>query len=66
MIVKDLSNRFFTVVRKGKPALVLSGLAEVVIWITEDGRIAKLEVELLKPYAVDNKYVEEFFSLINA
>lgn len=66
MIVKDLSNRFFIVIRKGKPALVLSGLAEVVIWITEDGRIAKLEVELLKPYAVDNKYVEEFFSLINA
>lgn len=33
MIVKDLSNRFFIVIRKGKPALVLSGLAEVVIWI---------------------------------
>ena len=61
-IVKDLSRRFFAIVREGEPSLVLSGLAEVTVWITGDGRVAKLEVELLKPYAVDESYVKEFLT----
>ncbi|AFA39972.1 hypothetical protein Pogu_1945 [Pyrobaculum oguniense TE7] len=61
-IIKDLSRRYFAVVREGEPSLVLSGLAEVAVWITGDGRVAKLEVELLKPYAVDESYVNEFLT----
>lgn len=63
-IVKDLSRRFFAIVREGEPSLVLSGLAEVTVWITGDGRVAKLEVELLKPYAVDESYVKEFLTVM--
>lgn len=46
--------------RMGRPSAVLSGLAEVTMWKDEGGRLVKLEVELLKPYAVDEKYVERF------
>lgn len=63
-LVKDASRRYFAIIRGGEPSLVLSGLAEVAVWATEDGKVAKLEVELLKPYSVDESYVQEFLANI--
>ncbi|AFA40151.1 hypothetical protein Pogu_2124 [Pyrobaculum oguniense TE7] len=61
-LVKDLPRRYFAIVREDEPAAVLSGLAEVAVWTAEDGRVAKLEVELLKPYVVDESYVKKFLT----
>lgn len=48
--------------RGGRPVEVLSGLAEVAIWRDGGGRLVRLEVELLEPYAVDEEYVRRFLA----